>query len=337
MGEILPVGKLDMDVLRGLLNRYALPDSRVVVGPKIGGDAAVIDFGEKYLVAKTDPITFATEAMGWYLVHINANDIACSGAIPRWLLATILLPQGASTKMTVDRIFSQISEACRSINVSLVGGHTEVTQGLPRPIVVGHMLGEVERDGLVTSSGAEPGDEILLTKGIAIEGVALLARGKETHLLEKGYSEEFIERCKNFIYYPGISVLEEALIATRAAKVTSMHDPTEGGLATGIVELAEASSVGVEVFLDRITVYDECRTLCKEFGLDPLGVIASGSLLLTASPRDAYILREEFAKRKIDCTCIGRVVEKEKKRVIVSPEGRRALHAYGQDEVTRVL
>ncbi|MHC4184004.1 MAG: AIR synthase family protein, partial [Planctomycetota bacterium] len=323
MKKKLHVGKLNMEMLKDLLGRYTEVDERVVLGPGIGEDAAVIDFGEKYLVAKTDPITFATEEIGWYLVHINANDIACSGAVPRWLLVAILLPQEAATKDMVDKIFSQISEACRSIGVILVGGHTEVTQGLSRPIVVGHMLGEVDKERLVTSSGGKPGDEILLPKGIAIEGVALLAREKEAYLLQRGYDKEFIERCKSFIYHPGISVLEEAVIASRTTKVTTMHDPTEGGLAMGVAELAEASGVGAEIYLDKVKVYEECKVLCEEFSIDPLGVIASGSLLITASPENARILRKEFEKRNLDCACIGRFVKGKKKLDIVTPQGKR--------------
>jgi len=328
---------LDMDMLKGLIDRHAVVDSRVLLGPKIGQDAAVIDFGERCLVAKTDPVTFATEELGWYLVHVNANDIACTGAIPKWLLVTILLPGGNTDESAVEKIFSQISEACRSINVSLVGGHTEVTQAVSRPIVVGQMLGEVARDGLVASSGAKPGDEILLTKGIAIEGVALLAGEKENYLLQRGYEEEFIEKCKDFLYRPGISILEEALTASRAAEVTAMHDPTESGLSMGIAELAEASGTGAEVYLQKINVYEECRILCREFNLDPLGLIASGSLLITASPDQAGLLRKEFEKLHVECNSIGRITEKEKKLVLITPEGTRPLPIYAQDEVTRAL
>lgn len=338
MREKLPPGKLDMAILKSLLDRHAVcNDERVVVGPNIGEDVAVIDFGEKYLVVKTDPVTFATDEIGWYLVHINANDIACSGAIPRWLLVTLLLPQESTSRTSVETIFSQIAEACRSINVSLVGGHTEVTRGLTRPIVIGQMLGEVEKDKLVTTSGAKQGDEILLTKGIAIEGVALLAREKEKYLLERGYTEEFIEKCKDFIYQPGISVLDEALMASSTGKVTSMHDPTEGGLATGLAEMAEACEGGVEIYCDRIKIYEECGILCREFSLDPLGLIASGGLLLTAAPEDAAMILSMFEDRKIDCSKIGRVVEKEEGLVAITPQGRKPLSSYPQDEMTRVL
>jgi hydrogenase maturation factor len=336
-GKRLPVGKLDMYFLKDLLSRYSLPDERVVVGPKIGGDAAVIDFGDRYLVAKTDPVTFATDKIGWYMVHVNANDIACTGATPRWLLTTILLPENGADKESVEKIFSQVADACRSINVSLTGGHTEITGSVSSPVLVGQMLGEVEKEKLVDYSNARSGDHILLTKGIAIEGTALLAMEKENYLLDAGYHEEFIERCKSFIHDPGISILREASIAAGAFNVTSMHDPTEGGLSTAITELAEASGCGVEVHSLKIDVYDECRILCEEFGLESMGVIASGSLLLTAPPEEASGLLNEYAKQNINCRRIGTLVEEEKGRTLITPRGRRPLPVYSQDEVAKVL
>src|SRR3990167_1368418 len=166
----LPVGKVRAETLRRLFARYVPKGERVVVGPRGGEAPAVLDMGDRYLVATTDPITFATDEMGRYAVHVNANDLAVRGALPRWFLATLLLPEGQTTESSVEGLFAEIAEACGEIGVSLVGGHTEITAGLDRPIVVGAMLGEVAKDRLVTTAGARSGDRVLLTKGVPLEG-----------------------------------------------------------------------------------------------------------------------------------------------------------------------
>ena len=168
--SMLPTGKLPPKLLDELLARHSRPDPRVVLGPRAGEDAAIIDMGDRYLVAKTDPITFATDEIGWYAVNVNANDVACCGAVPKWFLATLLLPEQRTDAALVERVFAQIADACAALDVTLCGGHTEITYGLDRPIVVGQMLGEVAPDACLSTSGARPGDALILTKGIAVEG-----------------------------------------------------------------------------------------------------------------------------------------------------------------------
>src|SRR5574337_893370 len=218
----LPVGKLRAETLQRLFDKYAPGDARVVVGPRIGEDAAVVEMGDRYLVATTDPITFATDEIGWYALQVNANDLAVRGARPRWFLATLLLPEQATTDAVVEQMFSQIGQACAEMEVSLVGGHTEVTHGLDRPIVVGTMLGEVARDKLVTTRGARVGDSLLLTKGVPLEGAALIAREKEAELLRRRSEPSLIERARSFLHRPGLSVVPEALLAVELAPVHSM-------------------------------------------------------------------------------------------------------------------
>src|SRR5713101_6667344 len=146
----LPVGKLPAELLQRLFCKYLPADPRVVVGPQVGEDAAVLDMGDRYLVATTDPITFATDEADWYALHVNANDLAVRGERPLWFLATMLLPESSTTETAVERLFADVGEACAELGVALIGGHTEVTAGLPRAIVSGCMLGEVEKDRLVT-------------------------------------------------------------------------------------------------------------------------------------------------------------------------------------------
>ena len=333
----LPVGKLRAEVLQALFEKYAPADDRVVIGPKIGEDAAVLDMGDRYLVATTDPITFATDEIGWYALQVNANDVAVRGARPRWFLATLLLPEGATTDLSVEQIFSQVGRACEELEVSLIGGHTEVTHGLGRPVVVGTMLGEVAKDRLVTSAGARAGDMVLLTKGIPLEGAAVIAREKQRELLARGVPSALVERAKNFLHRPGLSVVPEALLASELGPVHAMHDPTEGGLATALWELAEASGVGLRIDRERIPVLPEGERLCREFGLDPLGTIASGSLLLTLAPADAALVLHACAREGIDCAFIGRVVPRDEGLTLVEGGRSRPLPTFPQDEIAKLF
>jgi len=334
--DSLPVGKLALEYLSQLLKRYTHSDKRVLVGAGIGEDATVIDFGDRYLVAKTDPITFATEEIGWYAVHVNANDIATTGAEPKWFLVTLLLPEGRTDKTLVEQIFGQLSEACQQLGVSLCGGHTEVTYGLDRPIVVGQMLGEVARGGLVSSNGAQVGDAIVLTKGIAIEGTAIIAQERDAELAGE-YSDRFLARCRNFLHDPGISVLPEARIAIRTARIHAMHDPTEGGVATGLWELAQASGVGLQIDREAVPILPETAALCARYGLDPLGLIASGSLILALSPKDAQTVVAALASAAIPATVIGEVVPLDEGLTLVTAEGAQPLPRFEPDEIARLF
>ena len=330
----MQAGKLPLEFLSELLGRIEITDPRVVLGPRPGEDAALIDFGDRYLVTKTDPITFATDLIGWYLVQVNANDLAVMGATPRWLMVTLLLPEGTERE-TVANIFDQLREACEGIGITLVGGHTEVTYDLSRPIAVGAMLGEVDREKVVLTSGARPGDAIVLTKGIAIEGTAILAREAAGQLLEAGVDARVIQRAKELLFSPGISVLEEARIACDTVEVHSMHDPTEGGLATGLLELATGAGVGVEVDYDSVPVLPECRALCAALGLDPLGLIGSGSLLVTVAPGDVPVLLEALANQNIVGHQIGRITPASEGLRLRAGGSVGELPAFERDELAR--
>ena len=333
----LPVGKLPPQLLGRLLGAHAPADPRVIVGPRLGEDAAVLDMGDRYLVATADPITFATDEAGWYALHVNANDLAVRGACPLWFLATVLLPEGGATEAAVERLFADIGEACAELDVSLIGGHTEVTAGLPRPIVSGCMLGEVAKDRLVTTGGARPGDTLLLTKGVPLEGAAIIAPEKEAELRALGTSPPVIRRARGFLKTPGLSVRPEAEIACELTTVHAMHDPTEGGIATALVELADAAGVGLRIDRDRIMVLPEGKALCAAFGLDPLGTIASGALLMTLAPPDAGMVIHALARESIDCHFIGQVVPREQGVTLMSGSRQEPMPVFAQDEITRLF
>jgi hydrogenase maturation factor len=331
----LPVGKLRPAFLGALFARHVPPDPRVVVGPRVGEDAAVVDLGERYLVATTDPVTFVTDDLGWYALVVNANDLAVRGAAPRWFLATCLLPEGRTTEAQVEALFQQLGAACRALGVALVGGHTEVTHGLDRPIVVGTMLGELAKDRLVTTAGARPGDVLLLTKGVPIEGTSIIARVRAADLRARGFDEAWLARARGSLRR--LSVVPEALLAAELVPVHAMHDPTEGGLATALWELAEAAGVGLVVDAERIPILPEGAALCREFGLDPLGTIASGALLVALAPADAGVLLHALARDGIDAAFIGRVVGPEAGVVLARAGRSLPMPRFEQDELTRLL
>ncbi|MGQ9553646.1 MAG: AIR synthase-related protein [Anaerolineae bacterium] len=334
--DVLPTGKLPNEVLGCLLSRYATASERVVLGPGVGRDAAVIDMGERYLVAKTDPITFASDEIGWYLVNVNANDIATTGATPRWLLCTALFPEGKTDLAAVESVFRQLSVACQALGIALCGGHTEISHGLDHIILVGQMLGEVEPDALVTPEGLREGDAIILTKGIAIEGTALIAR-EMAWQLEGLVPAPVLERAASFLHDPGISVVADARLAAQAARLHAMHDPTEGGLATALYELAEASKLGLHVYADRVRVLPETELFCRHFGLNSWGTLASGALLIGCAREDASAVVSALRREGIWADVIGQAVSG-KGVWSCAPDGTgEPLPTFVRDEVARLL
>jgi hydrogenase maturation factor len=332
----LPVGKLPADILDRLLKLYTSTQHGVVVGPSIGEDAAAVDRGDSFLLLKTDPITFVTEDIGTYALFINANDIATMGGVPKWFLATILLPEKQATEDLVERIFHQLSSACKKTDISFCGGHTEITVGIDRPVVIGMMIGEVAKNNLITTKGAMAGDDLIMTKAIAIEGTSIIAR-ERGDALTGVFGERFVNTCRGFTDVPGISVLRDAQIATAHGEIHSMHDPTEGGLATGLSEIATAAGVGLIVEEECIPVFPECKTLCSHYGLDPLGLIASGSLLLAMNPRDTAKVLDGLNNNGIPAAKIGRIMPKEHGLKIKKYKEVAELPVFDRDEITKIF
>ena len=337
MERILPVGKLEMAFLSSLLGRYTDSGEGIVIGAKVGEDAAVLDFGDRYLVTKTNPITFPTDEIGWYLVNVCVNNMVVRGVRPRWMLNCILLPEGKTTSEMVEGIFRQIYEASRAVDVMVVGGHTEVTHGLDRPIVVGNLIGDAPRDNLVATGGARVGDAILITKAVGIEGTSIIAREMEDDLLKKGLSEKLVRRAQKFLFDPGIGVYREALAAAETGWVHSMTDATEGGLATALHELSEAGGVGVRVDAKKIPILPETQAICLAYGLDPIGLIASGMLILTLNPERVDGLRQLLSALGVACAPIGVVTPFNEGRLLVNQNEVSDLSYFAVDELTKIL
>jgi hydrogenase maturation factor len=326
---LLPTGKLPHDLLSRLLSGLP-PDPSVVVGPACGRDVAVLEMGagRDLLVATADPITFATDALGEYALAVNLNDLATSGGEPRWMLTTLLLPAGSATVESAEQVFRQLRQAAERYGVALVGGHTEVTPAVTQPVVCVALLGTAPRDGYLTAAGVQPGDALLALGAVPVEGTVLLAREHGARLAELGFTAGEIAEAAALLYEPGLCVLPYArLLREAGAEVHALHDPTEGGLATGLWELAGASGVQIEADLERASVLPLARRFCAALGIDWRGLIASGCLLAAVAPEAAARVAACGAERGLPVAQIGQAHK---------GEGVPGVPLFAQDEITRV-
>jgi hydrogenase maturation factor len=310
-------GKVPAEILEKIVFRYLGADRKeVAVGPSIGVDGAVIDVGDFSIIVSADPITGALERVGWLAVNVNANDVATFGVRPQFFASCLLLPEDAEER-TIETICRQMDEAARKLGMAIIGGHCEVTPGLTHPLIVGCTVGVTQRGNYVTSKGAEPGNKLIITKTVGIEGTAILANDRESWLRGK-LNRRLLETAKDF--FDLISVVEEATLAFEAGGVTAMHDPTEGGVAGGIHELADASNVGFQIFEERIPIARETFEICRIFRIDPLQLISSGTLLIVAKETNASKIIKKLRDREIRASLIGEILENPMERILVGKD-----------------
>ena len=328
----LPTGKIQKELLtKYVFSCLGIPSKRVLKGPLIGEDAAVIDLGETVLIAKANPITGAEEKIGWLAVHINANDVAARGAKPLWYMSIILVPEGSDESL-LEKIMLEQHEACSKLGICIVGGHTEVTPGLGRPIVSGFMLGEASKTNYVTTGGAKVGDHIVLTKGVGIEGTGILAADLRERLTR--LSAETLENAEKLLDM--ISVVPEAEIASKIGGVTSMHTPTEGGILNGLLEVSEASGKGFKIYERQLLIHTETRKICDELDIDPLRLLSSGSLLIIINPEKSIKLVGALNDEGIPAQVIGEITSNS--GIVVGLDGSEtSVSDVKQDELFRVL
>jgi hydrogenase expression/formation protein HypE len=330
-------GKLPGPLLNRLISAYATPDDADVVVPTgYGRDAAALQIGSEQLIVKSDPITFATDGAARYLVAVNANDIACMGGVPRWLTVVALLPEHTSTEASVEQMFADLQEACIASGISIIGGHTEITLGLDRPILVGTMIGVTGPTGLLRPGQAQAGDDLWISKWIGIEGTSLLAR-EHAAVLRPILGDDLVRSAAKLLRSPGISISKDAAVVLGSKQVNALHDPTEGGVATGIHEIAEASSLGAEVDASALPLLPETRIICDHYGIDPLGLLSSGALLIAAKPDGRRALLDAASEGGIPLTRIGRLVPADEGIKLIDRTDRRPLPRFDSDEITRVL
>ena len=334
-GLPLPAGKLPNELLQDYLHRFRFEDASLLINPGVGEDIAAVDVAQsEVLVLKSDPITFATDAIGHYSVLVNANDIATAGARPRWFLTTLLLPCGI-TASRIRGIMQELAEVCHRRGIILCGGHTEITDAVRRPVVIGMMAGCVARKDLVDKKQMSPGDCVLLTKGVAVEGTAIIARQFADRLRAAGMTPEEIALGRR--YLDQISIIEEAGLAADQRMATAMHDVTEGGLATALEELSTAGGHCIAVDMETIPILAQTEKICRYLDLDPLGLIGSGSLLICCRPNRCADLMTAISSAGIQVTRIG-TVEAPGREVKAFRNGQPAAWPkFEADEITKLF
>jgi len=309
--DLLP-GKVPGEILeKYVFTRLGKKHPDLLLGPSVGQDASVIRFGDKVIIVSTDPITGSIEDIGWLAVHVNANDIATFGVAPKWFLNSIMLPPGY-TPEDLGRIMSQIDEAAKSLDIAVVGGHTEITEEIEKPIIAGFMLGETTEGEYVTSSGARPGDSIIMTKTIAIEGTSILA-SEGFDVLSQTLGEDIVNEAKRL--RNSISVVREGIAAFQTGSLTAMHDPTEGGLVGGLHEICDASGVGFRINSDQIPIHSSTQAICDMLKINALELISSGCMIMTCCSSQVETVTKAINAEGIGAAAIGTITEQKDGRI----------------------
>jgi len=315
------LGKVNNKFLKEIVFKYlGCPNERLLYGPAIGRDAAAVSLSNgKILIVKSDPITGAVQHIGRLAVIINANDIAVLGARPLFFVSIILLPIDSSLN-DFETICKDMDSAARELEVSIIGGHSEICAGITNSIVSGTMLGETTSDSLITAN-SKPGDKLIMTKSAAIEGTTILAWDKEEYLKNR-IGGKILASAKKFLSY--LSILPEAQLALEIGGITAMHDPTEGGILNGIFEMCEAANVGANIYVDNIPIAKETYEICKVFDLDPLRLISSGTLLMSLNPNYYDQIISSLNSKGIPATYIGEI-KKEKTITLIKKNGTQEI------------
>lgn len=317
------IGKINDDFFRrAILPHTGAAAPEVVVGPRMGVDAAVLKVGEEYLVVAEDPIfpgsTMTPADYGWITVHIGASDVAVMGVRPQFMTYSLLLPPETPENYIAELVQS-ISAYARELGITIVGGHTGFYGAVTVPTIGGITVWGLGRK-IVTPAGAKAGDAVIITKGAAIEAAGILAAELGERLLAAGMAPELVNRARRRVRE--MSVVAEAGIAAAIGGVHAMHDATEGGLARGLWEVAEASGVGLRIERARVPVPPDVQQVCDHFGLNPYEVISEGTLVLTSLPEKVEPLLAAFKEAGLEAAAIGRVVPAEEGRLWVAAEGK---------------
>jgi len=304
-GVTMP-GKVPPKIMEKIVyRRLGALDPSVLVGPAVGEDAAIIDVGGGLtLVVHNDAISGASNLLGWLAVHIVANDVAVRGAKPRWFLMSLFLPEESEEDL-LDKIMVQVDEAARELGVMVVGGHTERTHGINKPLAGTTMIGLANKNKIVTSSGARDGDYLLMSKTAAIEGTAILCTDFADALRSKGVSDKILKNGSSLL--TKVSVVKEALALAEKRLATSMHDPTEGGILGGVAEIAYASRKTIELWPEKVPIAEETKIIAEALHIDILRLISSGALIATIPSNKVNEAIKTLHSLNIDANIIGRV------------------------------
>jgi len=325
-------GKLPPDFLfRNIVGKLPIEGEGVLLGPSLGEDAAILEVKDPLLAIHSDPVTGGGKLAGWLSVYVASNDIATRGLRPKWLLVVLLFRDGVS-ESEISELVDQVGEAAGEIGAVIVGGHTEITPGLPFNVVVTTAMGT--GNVVLNTRDARKGDSLVLTKAAGLEGTAILATELRDLLEEKGVDSRVLDRASGFIRE--ISVVRDAMLSADFAR--AMHDPTEGGLLGGVQEMALASGNGFVIYEENIPLREETVAICEALGIDPLRLISSGSLLISVSEERVDELVSELRRGGIESSVIGRLTGREEGMKLVRSNGVvEDVSEPVMDELWRVL
>ena len=327
----MKTGKVPESVLkRSVLQQIHNRREEVILGAGVGEDCAILALPEdEVFVVSTDPITGTARDAGTLAVHVTANDLASAGAEPVAVLVSALLPAGTE-EAEIRELMRQMETACEALHMEIAGGHTEITRAVNQPVLTVTGIGRVKRSRMITTGGARPGQDVVVSKWIGLEGTSIIAKEKETELLTR-FPAHMIETAKRFDRY--LSIVPEAATAGKSG-VSAMHDVTEGGIFGALWELAERSGVGLEIDWKRIPVRQETIEICEFFEINPYELISSGSLLMVTD--DGFGLVRELEAVHISAAVIGKVREGND-RIVINGGERRFLEPPKTDELYRVI
>ncbi len=311
--DVLGIGKAPPELLARIFQTAA---TGVIQGPGVGKDAAIIEWGDRALVVTSDPITFVAAEAGKLAVTVNANDIFAVGAEPEWLLATILTPDGIHSD-ELATLLTDLQSACADSGISLIGGHTEVTDAVSRIIISCTMIGSAPLDEIIPSDGAQDGDAIIQAGAAAVEGTAILGH-------------------PNLLESPGISIATAARTLRAIEGVHAMHDVTEGGIATAALELAEAAGLSSTLDFDAVIWLPETLAICEQHDLDPLGLLGSGTLLAAVAPEAVDQALTDLSQAGVQASRIGQVGTGPRATLRLGGQ-MRPLPRFVRDEALRAL
>jgi hydrogenase maturation factor len=332
--KAIPPGKLPEELLKRLLDLPRHRPPELLIGPAPGEDAALLRSLPGPILVTSDPITFPTPEPGWYAVHINANDIAAMGGKPSYFTLTLILPTG-TTEQEVEAIMLQALEASRQLGITLVGGHTEVSSAVNTPIVSVTMFGQLLGESPTKTGGGQIGDALLQINPMGIEGTSITV-SENPVLIRRQLGEQILKTAQEALRSPGLSVVAPANLILSKFTVHAMHDPTEGGIATGIREMALCSDTGITVQEEKLLIMPETQDICKCLGLDPLGLVSSGCLLVALPGSEAEAAISFMHRHGYQASQIGILNDQSGTYELVDPAGHKTpLPFFAADELAR--
>ncbi len=330
---MLNVGKLDSDLLKkAVIDKITFRRPEVLVRAGVGEDCAVIDLGEYECVMSTDPITAAVSEIGKLAIHISCNDIASNGIEPVGIMLAVMLPVG-TTEEDVETIMSQAAQAAKTCRVEIIGGHTEVTPAVNKPVIVSTAVGKGKKWQSASAGNIKEGDFIIMTKNAGLEGTGIIAGDYEEELL-KFLTREEIEAAKEMLEH--VSVVTDGVVAGSIG-TNGMHDVTEGGILGAIWEMCQIGNVGAEVWGDEVPVSEVTRKICRHYGIEYMRLISSGCMLIMSQPEKKDEIIEKLEASGVPAKVIGKIVPAEEGLFVMEKGVRKPIEPPKADELYKVV